>query len=30
MKIRQGTISDIKLWMELVDKVKSIFSGLET
>ena len=30
MKIRQGTINDIKLWMELVDKVKSIFPGLET
>lgn len=30
MKIKQGTISDIKLWMELVDKVKSIFPGLET
>ena len=30
MKIRQGNISDIKLWMELVDKVKHIFPGLET
>ena len=30
MEIRQGTISDIRLWMELVEKVKDIFPGLET
>lgn len=30
MEIRQGTISDIRLWMNLVDKVKDLFPGLET
>lgn len=30
MEIRQSTINDISLWMELVDKVKDIFPGLET
>ena len=30
MDIRHGTIRDIDLWMELVDKVKDIFPGLET
>lgn len=30
MDIRFGTIKDIDLWMQLVDKVKDIFPGLET
>lgn len=30
MEIRFGTIKDIDLWMQLVDKVKEIFPGLET
>lgn len=30
MEIRFGTIKDIDLWMQLVDKVKDIFPGLET
>ena len=30
MEIRKGTISDIRLWMNLVDKVKNLFPGLET
>ena len=30
MDIRLGTIKDIDLWMQLVDKVKDIFPGLET
>lgn len=29
MDIRFGTIKDIDLWMQLVDKVKDIFPGLE-
>lgn len=30
MEIRKGIISDIRLWMNLVDKVKNLFPGLET
>ena len=30
MEIRFGTIKDIDLWMQLVDKVKEIFPGIET
>ena len=30
MDIRFGAINDIDLWMQLVDKVKGVFPGLET
>ena len=30
MEIRKGITSDIRLWMNLVDKVKNLFPGLET